>query len=550
MRKLNIAIVEDNGMARILLRNHLIDMGFMDIACYSHGRELKRVMKNRQFDLILMDFHLGNNKNGVEIIQDLNRDKLLSYTTSLIFVTSDRLPLIIGQIVDIHPDDLVVKPYTIGILDKTIRNTLKIRKHCLPILRLMDQQKWSKALHELDRITALNLLPKSRTSLLKLRARLLLKMQRFDDASSLYEGVLKSSANVIWAKWGVIHAQYLAGKIEISEELLKEMLGTHLTNDKACEWLARICVGRKEYEEAEEYIDLIQESSLSMSAAKLKANVYYIQNKMDKAIDMLERKRASSKHVRDKYAELSLELARCYLAIAESAPNNERDKPIQVARFLIGSAGRGYLEENLVLKRDIINILVAITEGEQDKAHALLAEMDLKDFSLADVPTMTDAVKAWFSIGDDVRAAQILYDTERKVQDMEDLTDKTISTIAVGQREQEMGERRPRALKFNKQGLEMHSQKRFEESVSYFYQAYILFPREAAFGLNLLQGLVESSLPEHKDAKTLRIFNELDKRELSESNRKRLNEIGKRISADKDAFIIQGEADEQVWTNI
>lgn len=537
-------------MARILLRNHLIQMGYSNVICYSHGRELKKDLKVRQFDLILMDFHLGDHKNGVEVIQELNREKLLKHTTSLIFVTSDRLPLIIGQIVDIHPDDLVIKPYTIRILEKTIANTLKIRKHVMPVLAFMDEKNWEAALEKLEKIAASNTLPKSRTSLLKIRARLLLKLGRFDEATALYENVLKNAANVIWAKWGVIHSQYLAGKIQISEDLLKDMLGAHLTNDKACEWLARICIGRKEYEEAEEYIDLIKESSLSMTAAKLKSYVYQLQNKMDKAIDLLERKRLNAKDVREKYAEFSLELARCYLTIAESKQANERANPLRVARYLIGNAGRKYLEENLAIKRDYMNILAAILENDQDKAAALLDEVDQKDFNSADVPTMTDAIKAWIGVGDELRAAQILFDCEEKMHETEDLTDKTISSVVIAQQEEELGERRPRALKFNKQGLHLHNQQQYQESVDYFYQAYLLFPKEAAFGLNLLQALLESNLAEYKKAKTLRLFNELDKRELSNDNRKRLNDIGRRISANKEQFIIEGEEQNNQWEAI
>ncbi len=541
-QKVNIAVVEDNGMARINLRNHLMQMGFNKIACYSHGRELVKGMQQKHFDLILMDYHLGNNKNGVEVIHDINKTGLLKNVTCLIFVTSDRLPIIIGQIVDVHPDDLVVKPYTIRILEKTLLNCLKINMHCRPVLHLIDQQKWQKALEELDQIIKSNILPKSKTSLLKLRARLLLKLGRFEQATELYESVLAGSDKVIWAKWGVIHAQFLAGKGEVSEEILKDMLGAHLTNDKACEWLARISVGRKEYVKAEEYIDLISEGSLSTAATKLKTYLYQIQDKVEDAIDMLERKRMSNKHIREKYAELSLELARCYLYFAETKGKNERAKPIKVARFLIGSAGRHFLEEGLQLKKEYMNVLAYILEDNIEKANELLRESNINDLKNADITTMTDAVKAWVDVGDEMKAAQILFNCGEKIKQMEDLTDQSISDLLVSQREDDMGERRPRALKYNKQGLGLHSNRKYVEAVEYFYQAYILFPKESAFGLNLLQSLVEAELAEFSNIKTLRVFNELDKRDLNASNRKRLNEIGKKISLDKDRFIVTNEA--------
>ena len=63
-RKVNIAVVEDNGMARINLRNHLLEMDFNGVNCFSQGRDLKVDMKHRNYDLLLMDFHLGDNKTA------------------------------------------------------------------------------------------------------------------------------------------------------------------------------------------------------------------------------------------------------------------------------------------------------------------------------------------------------------------------------------------------------------------------------------------------------------------------------------------------------
>lgn len=537
-RIVNIAVVEDNGMARINLRNHLLEMEFSGVDCFSHGRELKKNLRRRNYDLILMDFHLGDNKNGVEVIQDLQKEGLLKYSTCLVFITSDRLPMIIGQIVDIHPDDLVIKPYTIKTLGRTILNALKVNVLLKPALKLMDKGEFADALKKLDYIVEKNSLPKSRANLVKLRARILLKLKRFDEASDIYREVLKSSDKVIWAKWGLIHAQYLAGETEISEDLLQEMLGAHLTNDKACEWLARISIGNREYAKAEEYIEQIKDSALSLAAAKLKAYLYQVQDKMTDAINLLERKRESSRNVREKFAELSLELARCYLSVAESKPQNEREKSLQVARFLLGTAGRKNLEESLHLKRSYMNVLAAILEGNVDKANDLLAEEGMENLESADVSTMTDAVKAWVEVGDELKASQILLECEEKMELLDDLSEQTLCNMRIDKSEESVGEKRPRALKFNKEGLALHGSQKFDESIDYFYQAYLLFPKEAAFGLNMLQSMVEAKKAQHKKVKTLRLFNELDDRDLSEGNRQRLKEIGIKIQADKDKFVV------------
>jgi AmiR/NasT family two-component response regulator len=40
--KVRVAVVEDNGMARANIRNHLLNMGFNKINCFSSGQELKQ----------------------------------------------------------------------------------------------------------------------------------------------------------------------------------------------------------------------------------------------------------------------------------------------------------------------------------------------------------------------------------------------------------------------------------------------------------------------------------------------------------------------------
>jgi CheY-like chemotaxis protein len=106
LANVKVAVVEDNGTARTNIRNHLLDMGFSQISCFSNGRELKSNLKSQRLDLLLMDFHLGQNKNGVEVVQDLLKLKQITHSTCVMFITSDRLPLIIGQIVDVHPEAL------------------------------------------------------------------------------------------------------------------------------------------------------------------------------------------------------------------------------------------------------------------------------------------------------------------------------------------------------------------------------------------------------------------------------------------------------------
>ncbi|MEM5499265.1 response regulator [Paraglaciecola mesophila] len=533
---IKVAIVEDNGMARINLRNHLMEMGFSEIGCFSNGRELKAHARLRRIDLLLMDYHLGQNKNGVEVVQELQEQGLLKSSTSIIFITSDRLPMIVGQIVDVHPDALVIKPYTIRSIEKNISACLNFHHYLMPVFKLMDEDEFAHALDKLNYMLERNSRPRMRSQMVKLQARLLIKVKRFKEAASVYNDVLRSSDKIIWAKWGLIQSLYLDGQIKQSEDMLLALTGTQLTSDKAREWLARICIDANQYAQAEDHINAIREGEMSVSAARLKAYIYQAQERNDEAIQLLEKKRESNRGIRERYDELSLDLARCYLQEAEGKKANEREKTLQVAKFLIGSAGRKNLDQKLIIKKDFLYAAAAVMAGNIEKASELLNREGMDDMTDSDVLQMTDAISAWKGIGNDEKASEILALCKMRLSQLDDGNETTVANMQVVKREESIGERRPEAMKLNKTGLEHYIKHDYQKATQDFYQAYLLFPREVAFSLNLLQSLVEAEQGSYKTINTRQFLSELSRRQMAPNNQKRLEDIAKKVEKSPEIF--------------
>ncbi|WP_339723368.1 response regulator [uncultured Paraglaciecola sp.] len=545
LSKVKVAVVEDNGMARTNIRNHLLDMGFTQISCFSNGRELKTNLKSQRLDLLLMDFHLGQNKNGVEVVQDLQKMKKITHSTCVMFITSDRLPLIIGQIVDVHPEALVVKPYTIRNLVKNISNCLALHQYLMPVYEMMDEDNYPQALVLLDLLIKENEHPKKKSALTKLRARLLTKLGRYAESADLYRKILQQSDKVIWAKWGLIQNLFLDGYVEQSETLLRELTESELTNDKACEWLARISVSNNQYNKAENYMHKIREGELSIPAARLKAYIYQAQERGNEAISLLEKKRESNRSIRERYDEISLDLARCYIGEAELRSKSQRSSDLQVAKFLIGAAGRKLSDPSLTVRKDYMFAMIAFMEGNVAKANEILARPGMTELHEAEISTITDAVQAWRNAGDTEKAKAFLKLSQEKLKEIEDGNEKTVSGMLISKGEDAIGERRPQALEYNKVGLQKYTKKDYLGATDDFYQAYLLFPRELAFSLNLLQGLVDAELQSYKKVHTLEFLAELQNRDLNEGNKKRLEEIVSRITKKKDIYFVATDDEAQ-----
>ncbi|WP_158971926.1 response regulator [Paraglaciecola sp. L3A3] len=539
--KIKVAVVEDNGMARANLRNHLLDMGFSQIGCFSNGREFKAHIRHHKVDLVLMDFHLGQNKNGVEVLQELQQQGYLTRATCVMFVTSDRLPMIIGQIVDVHPEALVIKPYTISNMIKNISSCLTMHNFLLPIYRLMDEDNFAQALAVLDILLEQHHIGRKRSSLIKLRARILTKLERYSEAAIHYKEILRRSNKVIWAKWGLVQNLFLDGHVEESEALLHELTESQLTNDKACEWLARISVGNNQYNKAENYMQQIREGELSIPAARLKAYIYQAQERGKEAISLLEKKRESNRSIRERYDEISLDLARCYLSEAELKHNSERTSDLQVAKYLIGAAGRKVSDPSLSQKKDYLLATAAFLEGKIDKSNEILSRDGMEDLHEAEISTITDAIHAWRNVGNTEKAKECLALSKEKLKNIDEGNTKTTANMLVIKSEEAIGERRPEAVKFNKSGLEKFADKQYKAASADFYQAYMLFPREMAFSLNLLQSMVDASLVEYKTVNTLEFLAEMQNRELNTSNTKRLEQIVERIVKKADIYVFSSD---------
>ena len=117
--------------------------------------------------------------------------------------------------------------------------------------------------------------------------------------------------------------------------------------------------------------------------------------------------------------------------------------------------------------------------------------------------------------------------------------------MLIAKGEDAIGERRPQALEFNKIGLQKYTNKDFVGATNDFYQAYLLFPRELAFSLNLLQGLVDAELLSYKKVNTLEFLAELQNRELNEGNKKRLEEIVNRITKKKEVYFVASASEKE-----
>ena len=543
--KVKIAIVEDNATARLNLRSHLMSLGEFDIASYSNGKELRNGLRTIDFDLVVIDFHLGQSKNGVEWVQYLTDAKLLKPSTGIVFLTSDRLPQTISQILDVHPDILIIKPYTIKTLHTSIAHYLAVREKMKPALEYLDNEQSTMALKYINNTLKGGLGKRIRAEFTKLKGRLLISEQRYSEAAELYRGILERSSNVLWAHWGLIKSEFLSGQWRHCQNMLDGLLGEQLTKDKAYEWIACVEIGKENYSLAEKILDNIKENDLTIPATKLKVLAYKMQGRSEDAIRLLEKKRQSNFTVKERFDEYTIELARYHLQLAENSAMNDRAPKLHAAKCLIGNANRSILDNQTQHQRDFMLALASILEGDQQKAERIILDKTVGDAKNAKLATMVDAIKVWFGLGIEDKAREIWNEVDKKLSAKDNQIDLILAGSLILETEKSLGLSEEKAKRINDEGMVYYLGNRLNDAIELFYKARQLNPDVPAFTLNLLQCLSDIKKAEYKDQKTFALVEELKDKTLSESNKKRFTLIQKKINDFPEAYRMP-EYDEQL----
>ncbi len=526
-QKIRLAIVEDNASARIHLRSHLLSLGELEIASYSNGNELKNALRTQSVDVVLSDFHLGQHKNGVEWIRTLQKSGLLKPSTGILFITSDQTPQTIGQIIDLQPDFLIIKPYTIRSIKQVLSQYLAIRKVSIGALNAIDSGDYNAAVKEVDALLAAPKYERISIHLLKLKAKILLSLKDYDAAMALYKSVLAKSEHVIWARWGAIKCMFMQGDWSSCQSAIGNLLDLQLTQNKAYEWLACIAIEENNYQKAERWLDHIKVSELTMQATRLKILTYQMQQRIDEAITLVEKKRLSNMSNREHRDELTFELADCHIRSAAEAPAQAkaREESLHKARCLIGNAGRHAGDRQAHQRRDYMLSYANVLEGQIDRAKRLLEGEWMHDFSRSEANTMVIAAQVWHGVGDQERAQQILDLCADKSSRLDDQIEQMMLESQIVASEKAIGRAEKLAMQANQMGTEAFVEGNNDEALTQFLTAYRLADNIPAFAINLAQSMVRANLSNYKGVNTLDLVSQLEQLTLSETNRIRLNDI-------------------------
>ena len=209
---------------------------------------ISRIQRS-QYDVILSDYTLGHDYDGIHLFEECKQRNLIKQSCVFFIVTSERRSQKVMSAVELAPDDYLLKPFSGQILAERLEKGIRKKKEFESVDDAILNHEYLRAIEECNRRIAMN--DPFAVDFLKLKGRLSVMTGDFHSARETYEKVLNVK-DLPWAKLGLAKSLYHLNETEESETLFREVLDYNDRVMEAYDWLAKLYARKGQGDKAQE----------------------------------------------------------------------------------------------------------------------------------------------------------------------------------------------------------------------------------------------------------------------------------------------------------
>lgn len=373
-------------------------MGFEAIHVAKDAGEAMQKCIDMPFDFILCDFNLGDCKDGYQLFEALKKQQLLAPLCCFIVISAEAQSQIVHGVIELQPDDYLLKPFTAPALEERICRAIKHRLELRKVFFRLFEHEYVEATRECDIVIRTK--PDFALQAMRLKGELLLKLGEYDKAETFYQKVLQQKA-YSWARLGHALSCFYLERWEDTELELVDLTQFGDTKVEALDWLSRLYVRHGRYQLA--FDTLSKAATLSpknISRQKTLSNLCVILGHTDLAARIAGKIVQGARHSIDDTADNYLNHARALVDQAKSANVLEKAVIVQNAAKLLDALHKRFnvealKRETVILRSRMHSCRGAIKEGRE--LIQQIQDLPLDDLS---IDSCMDAAKAYFELGD------------------------------------------------------------------------------------------------------------------------------------------------------
>jgi CheY-like chemotaxis protein len=481
-------VVDDIDTIRSAVKGMLQMLGCKTVSIANNGERALELCEITKFDFILCDFNLGKGKDGYQFFEELKLRELMKPSTVFILISAETALQVVHGLVELQPDDYLLKPFSYKTLEVRLVRALEKRKVFGRIYDCLAVKDYTKALTECGKALKEN--QKYSSLVLRLRGEVLLNLKQPEAAFALYESVLQHR-DFSWAKLGKAISYYHLHKYNHSAEILKDLCELPETRIEALNWLSSIYAKRECYSQAKDIlVESVKLSPKNIPRQRALANLSMLEGDWDIAQRCFKTVLDNTRFSVHEHISHHFNYIHCLLDRAKDNNNElQQAKMFSQSSAILKSAAQRFNKECFIELEKIVVARIMIMKKQLKKAAESLHECNTTVVIGCGRDSGLVLAKAWFELGDYEKNDEVVALLDIPVDDN---SIEVMSDLLLLQTVQQANKDKvAKLLALNDQGIKLFKSGLYPASSSIFLEAHDIMPNNVQLALNLGQSLLK-----------------------------------------------------------
>lgn len=478
-------VVDDVDSIRNAVKGMLLTLGCKEISTATNGERALEICLNHQFDFILCDFNLGKGKDGYQLFEELKLRKLLKNNALFILISAETAIHIIHGIVELQPDDYLLKPFSYKKLESRLTKSLEKRKVLGIIFDAVMANDYQGALDACATVTKIH--PKYALSVKRLKAEVFIKLERYEEALELYDYAL-TIREFGWARLGKAITCYHLNELPKAIIILKQLAEVLETRVEALNWLANIFVKQGRLEEVENtLIELVKISPKNIPRQRALANFSMLNEDWDVALRCFKTILTNTRFSIHDNIEHHFNYIHCLLDKAQTENELQRAKLFSQIHAVLRKALNRFDKTIISELEKVVSARIAILRDVLHEANTTLQNCNEEVIINCGKNSILQLAKTWFELGDYEHYETLikLLPKNSSIESIESVSE----TLCIEKADKENDVKIAKLLELNQQGLALYKSGLYQASTAVFLEAFQLVPNNFQLALNLAQSI-------------------------------------------------------------
>ncbi|HEY5717925.1 MAG TPA: response regulator [Motiliproteus sp.] len=362
-----VLLVDSSGNLRYTVRGLLESMGFGHVQTLSISPRVLESVAESSFDIVLIGHNVHDRYSGLQLLEEARYMGLIKPSGSWVLMTSDASQESVLFAIDIQPDEVITKPFTMDALKRRLLQLCRRKQALEPIERAIERQAYNRAIQLCD-----TLLPKSDPNYIQaqmIKGRLLMDTGEFERAKGVFE-------QLYWAEQGLLpgyklaECEYRLGRLDEAEKRLQGLIDEHPLLMPAYDLLAKVHETRGLGREAQQVMVVAaHQSPLSLDRHMELGRLAVTNRDLPIAERAYRRSVSLGEQSCRANSDPLLKLANVTRMQMEEASQNERQLHLNAIERLLSKAVRKYRHEpDINVRSQLLQAKVEESLGNPDAA--------------------------------------------------------------------------------------------------------------------------------------------------------------------------------------